>query len=219
MRRLIPTLTAVFLGLGTVPAMAADAAEPTAEASAQAEATAQASADAPAQAATLERVEALEAGIAMSFPADWNVRTPMASRVSEIQGGPDGEPVYVMTVFMANAGDGRWCDVDVYLDIPASLEEHAYAYASYLQTVNGPERAMLLTETELPAGPTFRIDSFDQASGRVWAMYLLDGPADESGAVDRYLLTCAADPDVEPFWEAVAESVELMPAVVAEPAA
>jgi hypothetical protein len=50
-------------------------------------------------------------------------------------------------------------------------------------------------------------------------MYLLDGPADESGTVDRYLLTCAADRDAEPFWEAVAESVELMPAVVAEPAA
>ncbi len=195
--------------------MAADAVEPTAEASHGGTHRHPST----RRGGTLERVEALEAGIAMSFPADWNVRTPMASRVSEIQGGPDGEPVYVMTVFMANAGDGRWCDVDVYLDMPASLEEHAYAYASYLQTVNGPERAMLLTETELPAGPTFRIDSFDQALGRVWAMYLLDGPADESGAVDRYLLTCAADPDAEPFWEAVAESVELMPAVVAEPAA
>jgi hypothetical protein len=87
-------------------------------------------------------VEALEAGIAMSFPAGWNVRTPLASRQSEIQTGPDEEPVYVTTVFMANAGDGRWCDVDVYLDMPAPLKEHAYAHARYLQQVQGSDRAM-----------------------------------------------------------------------------
>jgi hypothetical protein len=209
MRHMIPTLVAALMALSAAPALATDAPEPTAEASAVAS----------AEAIALERVEAPKAGIAMSFPADWNVRTPLASRQSEIQAGPEEEPVYVMTVFMANAGDGRWCDVDVYLDMPAPLQEHAYAYASYLQQAKGPDSAMILTETELPAGATIRIDSFDQTQGRVWAMYLLDGPADESGAVDRFLLTCVADADSEPYWEAVAESVELMPAVVEEPAA
>lgn len=42
---------------------------------------------------------------------------------------------------------------------------------------------MLVTETELPAGPAFRIDSFDPGLGRQWAMYLFDGPAEEGQAV------------------------------------
>jgi hypothetical protein len=209
MRRMIPTLTAALLALSAGPALTADAAEPTAEASAVAS----------VEPTDLERVEAPEAGIAMSFPADWNVRVPMASRESEIRTGPDAEPVYVTTVFMANAGDGRWCDVDVYGAIPVPLDQHVYSYAGYLQSVYEVDRTITVTETELPVGDALRIDMADAVRDRVWAMYMFDRVGADGADPDRFLLTCVADPGTEPYWEAIAESVELLPAVVEEPAA
>jgi hypothetical protein len=207
---MIPTLTAVLLALGTTSALAADAVEPSAEA------TAEASSETTTE---LQRVEAPEAGIAISVPADWNVRVPMASRESEIRTGPDAEPVYVTTVFMANAGDGRWCDVDVYGAIPVPLDQHVYSYAGYLQSVYEVDRTITVTETELPVGDALRIDMADAVRDRVWAMYMFDRVGADGADPDRFLLTCVADPGTEPYWEAVAESVELLPAVVEEPAA
>jgi hypothetical protein len=68
---------------------------------------------------------------------------------------------------------------------------------------------MIVVETELPAGPSYRIEIFDPARERLLAMYLVDGPQTDDGTFDRYLLTCAAAGDSEPFWEAIAESMQL----------
>ena len=132
-----------------------------------------------------------------SFPMA-RVSRPAGTRESEICSAY-GEPVYVTTAVLANGGEGRWCDVDVYLDMIAPLDEHAHAYAAYLQRVHGADVPMRLTETELPAGPAFAIEMLDLERARLRAMYLFDGPVAEDGTIDRFLLTCAAAPDAEPF--------------------
>jgi|GEM_PF-25866 len=97
----------------------------------------------------------------------------------------------------------------------ASLDEHAHAYVGYLQRISGADTPMIVTETRLAAGPAFHIELFDQARGRLRAMYLFDGPAADDGTFERYLLTCAAAPDAEPFWKLIAGSAEVFAA--AEP--
>ncbi len=143
----------------------------------------------------------------MTFPTDWQVSLPSGTRESPIQ-TPEGEPIYATTAILANGG-GRWCDIDVYLDMTAPLDQHAYAYAGYLQQINGANTPMVVIETELPVGPAFRIEVFDQARARLRAMYLFDGPVADDGTFDRYLFTCAAPSDSPPFWEAMADSGEV----------
>lgn len=158
----------------------------------------------PADEPPYERVDVPETGLSIAFPAGWRVLTPSGLRVSEIQ-DPEGGPVYVTTAVLGRGDGGRWCDVDVYLDMPAPLEEHAYAYARYLQQIHGPDFSMIVSESDLPAGPSFQLYGFDPVDVQVWAMYLLDGPV-EDGQVDRYLLTCVAEAQEQPdpYWEAVA---------------
>jgi hypothetical protein len=75
---------------------------------------------------------------------------------------------------------------------------------------------MVVAETELPAGPAFRMELFDQSTGRIRAMYLFDGPAGDDGSFNRHLLVCAARELTEPFWEAIAESIEVFEPVPAD---
>lgn len=90
---------------------------------------------------------------------------PEGERVSALTTA-DGEPVMETTVVLANGGDGVWCDVDAYLDLEAPLEGHAYTYVNYLQQNESADTAMVVVETEIAAGPAFRIELFDQATGR-----------------------------------------------------
>lgn len=192
MRRTIPLALAALLALGTAPALAQDA-----------------------ESTVTQRAEAPEVGLAMEFPADWRVSNPEGLRVSAITTADD-EPVMETTAFMANAGGGTWCSVDAYIGLKAPLESHAYQYAAYLQRSESESVAMVLAETELPAGPAYRIELFDQATGRIRAMYLFDGPAGEDGTFNRFLMVCAAREVTEPFWEPIAESAEVFEPVPAE---
>lgn len=205
MRRTLPAATALLLVLATTPALAQDGAEPSTDPAAS-----------DAGATELQRAEAPAVGIAMSFPAEWRVSRPEGLRLSAITTA-DGEPVMETTALMANGGGGSWCDVDAYLALDAPLRDHAYAYASYLQQSEGADSTMVVAEAELPVGPAFRIEVFDRSTGRLRAMYLFDGPAAEDGTVNRYLFTCATRTADDPFWEAIAESVEVFPPI-AEPA-
>jgi len=196
MRRTIPAVTAIaLLALSTVPALATDTDEPVTD-------------EMPAGESDGQRVVAPEVGLTMTFPADWRVSLPAGTRESHIR-TPEGEPIYETTAIIANGGGGRWCDVDVYLDMIAPLDQHAYAYVGYLQQINGANTPMVVVDAELPAGPAFRIEVFDQDRARLRTMYLFDGPVADDGTVDRYLFTCAAPSDSPPFWEAMAESAEV----------
>ncbi len=192
MRRTTPLALATLLALGAAPALAQDT-EP----------------------GDMQRAEVPELGIAMEFPAEWRVSSPEGLRISAITTA-DGEAVMETTALMANGGGGTWCNVDAYLELDAPLESHAYQYAAYLQQSEPESVAMVVVGTELPAGPAFRIELFDQATGRMRAMYLFDGPAGEDGTFDRFLMVCAAREASDPFWEALAETVEVFEPVPAE---
>lgn len=164
-----------------------------------------------------QRVAIPAVGVALTVPSDWSVLTPTGARVSEIVDA-EGEPIYVTTAMTALAGDGRWCDTEVYLDVPAPLDEHAYAYAGYLQQVHGAHVLVAIVTTELPAGPAYNISVYDRERARQWVKYLFDGSIAEDGAVHRVLITCVGPLDAEPFWAAIAESAEVFAATDPEAA-
>lgn len=199
MRRTLPAAMALLLTLGAAPVLAQDAPESAAPESA-----------APVQ---LERAEAPELGIAMAFPAGWRVSQPEGLRLSALTTA-EGEPVMETTALYASGG-GSWCDVDAYFGLDASLEEHAYAYVSWLQRSEDAAARMVVVETEIPAGPAYRIEVFDPTTGRLRAMYLFDGAAAEDGTVNRFLFTCATREADDPFWEAIAETAEVFAPVPA----
>ena len=196
MQRTIPATLAMALLLGATPVLAADE-EPTADT------------------AVTQRAESAALGFAIEFPADWRVSNPEGERVSAITDA-EGEPVMETTAVLANGGGGTWCDVDAYLGLEAPLEEHAYAYVSYLQQNESSDAAMVVADEEIPAGPAFRIEIFDPTTGRIRGMYLFDGPAADDGSVNRFLLTCAAREVTEPFWETIAQSAEVFEPATAE---
>lgn len=201
MRRITPAVMATLLALSATPALAQDAEEASAE---------------PTD-VTYEQFDAPGAGISLLFPRDWRVSHIEGTRQSAITSA-EGEPIMETTAVMANAGSGIWCDVDTYLDMTGTLEEHAFAYTSYLQQVNDADTRMIVVESELPAGPAYRMEVFDPSRGRLLVMYLLDGPTTVDGTFDRYLLTCAARGDSDPFWEPIAESMELYAPITEEAA-
>ncbi|MEX1296101.1 MAG: hypothetical protein AB1Z67_08015 [Candidatus Limnocylindrales bacterium] len=198
MRRPIVTTLTVALLLSATPVLAQDEEPATDE-------------------ATTQRIEDPALGIAVSVPAEWRVSLIEGVRESAVD-RDDGTPLMETTVFYANGGDGTWCDADAWLDVPAgsSLEGFAYALVTYMQQNEGPDVAMMVAEEELPVGPSYRIEAFDQATGRIRGLYLFDGPAQADGTFERYLLTCAAREFGEPFWTDVATSIEFSEPVAAE---
>ena len=189
MRRAIPATLAMSLLLGATPVLAQD--------------------DATAEDTTTQRAEVPALGLAVQLPAEWRVTEVEGERESAVN-RDDGTPVLETTAFYANGGDGTWCDVDAYLDMPADsgLEGFAFALVTFMQQNEGPDVAMVVAEEELPIGPAYRVEAFDQATGRIRGLYLFDGPAREDGTFERYVLTCAAREVGEPFWTDVANSVE-----------
>lgn len=205
MRRSLPTVLAALLVLSAAPALAADeeaSAAPT-------PAAPQATLDPDATAA----IEAPNVGLTLSFPAEWRLSLPEGERVSEIT-GPDGEPIMATTAIYAMGQGGQWCNVDVYFDAPASLQEHTFALASYLQQKLG-KVPMVVTETDIPVGHAFRIEVLDTVTARIRTHYLFER-ANDDGTNDRFVLTCANPVDVEALGQAIAETAVFTDMVAAE---
>ena len=197
MRRPIVTTLALALVLGATPVLAQDE-EPATDGS------------------ETQRIEDPELGMSVAVPAEWDVSLIEGVRESAVDRA-DGTPVMETTVFYANGGDGTWCDADAYLEMPAdsTLEAFAFALVNFMQQNEGPDVAMMVAEEELPVGPSYRVEAFDQATGRIRGLYLFDGPSREDGTFERYLLTCAAREVGESFWTEVATSVEFSDPVAA----
>ena len=198
MRRTIPTLLALSLALVATPVLAQDE-------------------EAASDAAETQRYEVPALGFAVDFPAEWSVLLPEGERVSALTDA-DGEAIMETTLIYANAGGGTVCDVDAFLDMPADspLEGFAYEYVNFLQQTEGADSAMVVGETEVADGAAYRIEIFNQATGHIRAVYVFDGPARDDGTFERYLLACGAREVGEPFWQAIAESVEFSEAAPAE---
>jgi hypothetical protein len=204
-----PAVMAAMLILGATP-LTAIAADPSAEPSAEPSAvsTAEPSADAGGvDVSELVRSEAPHVGLSMGFPGDWRISLPAGERLSAVTTADGGE-IMETTAITANGTDA-WCNVDVYLSIDASLQEHAIAYANFLAQSAGAESQMVVLDHELPVGPSVRIEIFDPERGRTRSFFIFDGPAADDGTVNRFLLTCAAPADAGPFWVEIAESAEV----------
>lgn len=198
MRRPIATTLTLALLLSATPVLAQDEEPATDEGATQ-------------------RVEDPALGVAVSVPAEWRVSLIEGVRESAVD-RDDGTPLMETTVFYANGGDGTWCDADAWLDMPAdsSLEGFAFALVNFMQQNEGPDVAMMVAEEELPVGPAYRVEAFDQATGRIRGLYLFDGPPGDDGLFERYVLTCASREFGEPFWTDVANSVEFFEPTMAE---
>jgi hypothetical protein len=199
-RAVIVLMTMGLLAAGVAQAVTAQSAGPT-----QSEQPTQSAGPTGAVGVT-QRVEVPEAGIAMSFPADWTIRIPMSGRVSDVPANPDAtEPACETTLIWALGDDGRWCDVDMYEGTGLTLEEHAAWLQAKLQAVFKVDRFLATTSVELPFGTAIRIDMDDAVRDRTWRMYLF-----ERGA-EHYLLSCADQLHSEDDWMSVAETIELLP--------
>ena len=200
MRRTTTVTLAALLALSSAPALAQEAEE-----------------SAGPGTDLTQRVEAPQVGLSIAFPEGWRVSQPEGTRESALTTA-EGEPILETTAVYANGRDAGLCDVDVYLDTDAPLEQHAFAYVRFLeQTFGGVP--MVVSETELPAGPAYRIEMVDAERQRIRSLFLFDGLAAEDGSTDRFLLSCATPPDAEPIGQAVAESLALYAPVEAEASA
>ena len=173
MRRTLITILAGAMALTAAPVLAQDAEE-------------------NPESAETQRAESALYGLGVEVPADWSVSYPEGERVSAITNA-EGDEVMEATVLYANGGGGTWCDVDAYLRLgeDAPLEGHAFAFVSYLQQNESSEAQMVVVETEVPAGPAYRIEIFEPNNGRLRSMYLFDGPAGADGLYNRYPFSCA----------------------------
>jgi len=141
------------------------------------------------------RVEAPEAGIAVTFPDDWVVEVRPIVRAEFISDA----------VLSAEAPGGASCEVMVQEGIPwSSIDDWA---ESVLQTFGsyGPEVEVTSTALRLPVGDGIRIDMEVPEEGFSGATYMLTDGA------TFYGLMCDASNPPEDRWLSIAETFEFLP--------
>jgi hypothetical protein len=145
----------------------------------------------PSRTALDQRVEAPEAGIAVTFPDDW---------VVEVQ------PVMSDAVLSAEAPSGGSCEVTLQDGSRwSSLDEAAEFFASVMSDF-GPEVEATSTALRLPVGDAVRIDVELPEEESSAAFYLL------TDGTTFYVLRCAAFSDPpEDRWLSIAETFEFLP--------
>ncbi len=146
-----------------------------------------------------------EAGVAMSFPRDWNVDIEMRQRedwgLSERYEG--AAPLTYWNVLYASADGRPWCDVTWYPTHPMTLAEHAAEFeARMTPTLDDIVRSIEVTAVLLPAGEAYRFVIYNEPTHDYETMYLLES---EMG---RYFLQCLSDERAPDDWLSVASSIE-----------
>ncbi len=152
----------------------------------------------------LQRVEVLEAGVAMSFPAGWNVDIEMRERedwgLSERY--EDAAPLAFWRVLYASADGRPWCDLTWYPHHPMTLTEHAAEYQALMTpSLSDVERSIEMTPATLPAGEAVRFVIHNGPIDDYTTVYLLDPE------VGRYFLECVSHERVEDDWLSIAETL------------
>jgi len=154
------------------------------------------------------RVEAAEAGVAMSFPGSWNVDVEMREREDFWLSDrfPDAAPVLFWSVLYASDGGWPCCDLAWYPEHPTSLAQHATDYEA-LMTPTGAinvERSIEVTPLELVSGEAYRFVIYNEPSDDFTTTYLL------ADGVAHYLLSCVSDERDTADWLPLVESMELL---------
>jgi len=143
----------------------------------------------PSPTALTQRVEAPEAGIAVTFPDDWVVEVgPIMSGAVLSAEAPGGDTCAVML-----PDHTRWSDLDDAGEfIQSVLRDFGAATTS--------------TALRLPVGDAIRIDAEVAEEGFFDTTYLL------TDGTTFYGLTCDASDPPDGRWLAIAESFEFLPA-------
>jgi len=158
-----------------------------------------------------QRVEVSEAGVAITFPADWSVDIEMRQREDfGLIDDPDGEPVVFWQVLYASAGGRPWCDVTWYPEHPMALADHALLFEELMTPGSDVERTIEVSGVALPVGEAYRFDIHNGPSDDFSTTYLVGSSS------SRYILECMADTRDEDDWLQVAETMELAETISTE---
>ena len=153
-----------------------------------------------------QRVELPDAGIAITFPAGWDVEA--RSEPGEYQlplEFADQSTLEIATVpywkvlWASDPGSGmNFCSVDMYEEMPMSPARHAEQTVRRLSEVD-PES--VATPVRLSAGDAVRVDT--EWGGAVRANYYLDVDG------QRFSLHCTAGTRPQDDWLSIAETIEI----------
>ena len=152
--------------------------------------------------AYFERVEVPEAGIAVSFPPDWEVDIEMEYDLID----PDDPGSGYWSVLFASDGAGSWCGLARYLRKVGPVAGFAEFMADEVSSGSGAQTSVEVTPLELTVGEAYRVDEHDPAVGEYDSTYLFDSDA------ARYVLTCTAEEREPRDWLDIAEALEWLPA-------
>ena len=147
-----------------------------------------------------QRVEVPEAGIALSFPADWSVVVQMVRDEAELPAELNAsESVDLWLVLQAGLADGGGCELAMYGEHPMALDAHAeWIKLNY----EAPDTTASATTTpvELPIGEAVRFDITETEGA--WTAYLFEAQG------TRYQLRCGDGVRHEDDWLTVAGTIE-----------
>jgi len=147
--------------------------------------------------AYFEQVEVPEAGVAVSFPPDWDVEIEMD--YGEIA-ADDPETGYWNVLYASDEG-GAWCDVTWYLAADGSLAGLAALTADNFAEEIGGEATAQATPVELSIGEAYRVDVQDPAQPSHTSIYIFDGE------IGRYTMNCKSDERDARDWMDIAETL------------
>ena len=148
----------------------------------------------------LQRLQFADADIAVTLPVDWEVQSVMDFIDTINVAGPDAPESDLWAVMHAFPDDESWCDVYMLSDIPLSLDDHGYGFATAAELKDPPGEARMESLT-LPIGGTVRVME-TSADGTVLTYYLYDV------GDHRQYLVCSTPEQPEDAWLSVAESIE-----------
>ncbi len=154
----------------------------------------------------LQRVEVPEAGIAVSFPADWDVEVKMEPQeVALPPGYEDAPPATEWSVVYAPMPEAAgWCSLVMFTDMPMPFEEWADGLIPS-SDAKAEGRPVSVDTVQLPIGEAIRIhDEYVENEYIFSTLYLF-----ETGG-SYYWLGCAQGTPAEDYWLSIAETLETL---------
>jgi hypothetical protein len=154
--------------------------------------------------ADTQRIDVPEAGVAISFPADWDVEVEL-----EYDENVPGDPeTGYWRVLYAYSGDEGWCELTRNLHPVGELDGLATVVADNLVEAYGGPTTSQTSAVELAAGDAWLVDVRGPESAGFVAAYLVDAPPDHLDQPSRFTLLCQSDVRVPGDWLDVADSLE-----------
>lgn len=150
-----------------------------------------------------QRIEVTEAGIVVSFPADWDVEIEMDRSEMRFD-DPEAEPIEVLNIVWATTDGPTWCDLVRHGSQVLSLPRDAQSLAH--SVVEGKEDTVTsqFSPVQLAVGEAYRVDKHDSSTGETTTRFMFDE------GTSRFTLTCFTDEPGSYDFLAIARSLEIL---------